>query len=225
MVAIFVVLTIIAFILVDAAVQRSQFQEVAPASKRESAGAVLAAFEDTSLPRGLFLDPGHTWISLLPDGATRVGMDHFAQQAIGRMDAIDLPHAGQEVRQGDDLFAVRQGSRRANFRSPMEGVVQSVNSNLPESVTALDPYENGWICTLKPRNLAQTIRRLPLAEEASAWLKTEINRFRDFVSSQAILAPVTGPVLQDGGRVVTGVLELMDDKAWKLFQQGFLGTR
>jgi glycine cleavage system H protein len=227
MVAIFVVLTIVAFVLLDAAVQRKESRRKVLMAAPGSANVGSATIEDEAVPPGLFLHPAHTWVALQSSGATRVGMDHFAAQAIGHIDAIELPSPGSEVRQGEDLFVIRQGKRRAIFKSPVDGAVQSVNRNLEASATELskDPYEKGWICILSPKNLAQSLRRLSVAEETAAWWKTELNRFREFVSSQAPLLAGAGPAMQDGGLVVRAMLEQMNDESWEQFGREFLYSR
>jgi glycine cleavage system H protein len=184
-------------------------------------------FEDQVVPAGLFLHPAHTWAALQPSGTAKVGMDHFAKQAIGHIDAIELPSVGTEVRQGEDLFVIQQGKRRAIFKSPLDGVVQLVNRHLEASATELSrhPYDKGWICVLSPRNLAQSLRRLLVAEETAAWWKTELNRFREFVSSQAPQLADAGPAMQDGGRVIRAVLEQMSDGSWEQFGRDFLRSR
>lgn len=227
MVAIFVVLTIVAFVLIDAAVQRKEVRQPVGAGEAAFETAVVAPIEERAVPRGLFVAPSHTWVALQPSGNARVGMDHFAQQAIGRIDTVELPPIGKTLRQGDTLFVIRQGKRQAAFRSPLEGVVEAVNRDLEASAAALcsDPYETGWVCSLNPRNLAQSIRRLSLAEEASAWLKRELGRFREFVLSRSLSSVAAGAVLQDGGHMINGVLEQMTDSAWESFGTEFLGNK
>src|SRR6266498_4869354 len=114
MVALFVILTIAVFVMVDSIVQWAK-------AKKEAGGQApdrmvpAYAFEDVSAPAGLFLDPGHTWIHLTHSGAAHVGVDGFAQKLMGRIDGVDLPKVGDEVRRGDKLFAIRQGDRTAVF--------------------------------------------------------------------------------------------------------------
>ncbi|MBI3950456.1 MAG: hypothetical protein HY314_08390 [Acidobacteria bacterium] len=234
MVAIFVILTIVAFIVADSIVQWSQAKseqrhgDTVTGRRRESrrvADLIPAfAFEGISVPQGIFVDAGHTWVGLKASGRTHIGMDQFAQNVIGRIDEVELPEVGREVRRGEKLFAVRQGDRKADFVAPMDGVVSSVNEELgrhPEAIKA-DPYQQGWICALKPKNLAKNLKQLSIAEEAAAWLDKEVQRFQEFFALRPIQSMALGYVLQDGGRLTGGVLELLDDETWHLFTSEFL---
>ncbi len=228
MVALFVILTVIAFIAIDALVQRAEAREQRRAqptalTSRERRGSVLA-LEGVSVPQGMFFDVGHTWVDLDSSGRVRVGVDDFAQRAIGRIDAVEMPEVGRPVRRGETLFVVRQGERTAAFVAPVDGVVAAVNERLARHADAIkiDPYEQGWVCVLRPRNLAQHLRRLAVAGEATTWMNKEIERFRQLIAAHPFKAMARGQVLQDGGRLTDGVLEMMDDETWSRFTREFL---
>jgi glycine cleavage system H protein len=223
MVALFVILTIVVCVMADSIVQWAK-------AKKEA--GVLApdrlvpayAFEDVSAPAGVFLDPGHTWMHLTHSGTAHVGVDGFAQKVMGRIDGVELPAVGDEVRRGDKLFTIRQGDRTAVFNAPIDGVVKAVDEALarhPEAINA-DPYARGWICSLSPKNLAANLRRLRIADEAKSWLKSEVERFQEFFAARPLENMALGQVLQDGGQPTGGVLELMDDETWNLFAEQFL---
>jgi glycine cleavage system H protein len=226
MVAIFVILTIIAFVAVDSVIQWGEAKAKKKATEPLHVGSMAPVFalESVSMPEGLFLAPSHTWVKLETSGKTHVGLDDFVQRAIGRIDHVELPKIGQSVRRGDKLFAIGQGERTAVFTAPMDGVVTSVNEQLahhPDAVKA-DPYSQGWVCALEPKGLAQTIKRLRIAEEARTWLNREVERFQAFISLRPVESMALGRVLQDGGQLTDGVLELMDEETWQSFTTQFL---
>jgi len=230
MVALFVILTIVAFIVADSVVQWAETKKKQEAGQPTPPPAgypmPVFAFEGVALPNGVFVDAGHTWVGLDPTGRAHVGLDDFVQRAIGRIDEVELPHVGQEVRRGEKLFAIRQGERTAVFIAPIDGVISSVNDSLarhPEAIKA-DPYEQGWICGLRPKNLAKNLRRLSIAEEAMDWLNREVQRFREFIAARPIETMALGQVLQDGGQLTDGILQLMDEETWYLFTSKFLGS-
>jgi glycine cleavage system H protein len=224
MVALFVILTIVVCISVDGIVQWRK-------SKREGvarlwAGALVPvdAFERMSAPADVFLDNGHTWVKVAPSGTAEVGLDSFAERLLGRVDAVILPEVGKEVARGDVLFALRQDNRRAAFAAPVDGVVTSVHKDVnwqPEMIHE-NPYKYGWICSLKPKNLAQNLKQCRVAEEARTWLREEAQKFQQFLASQPLESMQLGQVLQDGGRTCPGVLEFVDDGTWKKFNEVFL---
>lgn len=224
MVALFVMLTILACVGIDGIVQWRK-------AKRESATRVLAdqlvpaeALAKLSAPPDVFLDEGHTWVRVTPSGKAHIGIDSFAQRLIGRIDDVLLPEIGSEVRRGDMLFAVRQGQHRAAFASPVDGVVDVVDKELhwhPGMIQA-DPYKDGWVCSLKPKNLARNLKLLRIADEAKSWLKQEAQEFKEFFAARPLEDRQLGQVLQDGGQLAGGVLEFADDETWKQFNEIFL---
>lgn len=214
MVVIFVVLVILLALAIDSLVSRLQPQAVVVPVRRE-----------ISLPGGLFLDTGHTWTALEPSGRIRVGLDDLVRAAIGRADKIEMPEPGTEVKRGEPLFTlVCGGDRRVVLSAPVDGVVRSVNPELAASAAPLahDPYWRAWVCALSPKNLAESLRHLKVAEEAREWLRNERARFDEFVVSQVWRAPVPGLAMADGGKPADGVLAYLDDEAWATFRRDFL---
>jgi glycine cleavage system H lipoate-binding protein len=224
MVAIFVVLTFAGFLLVDALVQRAQARKV---QERQPAGHPVdrrAPLLHVFAPAGVYLDGGHTWLAVDPGGRTRVGLDDFVRQAVGSIDQVVLPVEGQAVRRGEKLFTITQRGRTASLTAPVDGVVESVNRSLSRDPALLhvDPYQRGWVCTLKPKNLAAGLRKLKVAEEARSWLNAEVERFQQFFAGRSVPHALLGEVMQDGGQLAGGVLEAMDEETWALFSERFL---
>lgn len=227
MVALFVVMTIVICVLADSAVQWSKARKEGVARKWAADLAPSYAFEGMTAPAGIYLDEGHTWTQVSPLGRADIGVDSFAQRLLGRIDSVELPEIGKRVKRGDVLFAVHQGNRRAAFASPVDGVVSDVDKELawhPELVEA-DPYKEGWVCSINPKNLAGNLKLMRVAEDGRAWLKEEVRRFHEFFAARPLQDTPLGHVLQDGGQPAGGVLELMDDATWKEFAELFLRPR
>jgi hypothetical protein len=138
-----------------------------------------------------------------------------------------LPEVGAEVCRGERLFTIRQGDRVAEFKSPVDGIVRAVDEKLARRPDAMktDPYREGWVCTISPRNLAANLKRLRIAEEAREWLKDEASQFKEFFAARPIQNATIGQVLQDGGQLAGGVLEFLDDETWRLFTEEFLSVK
>ncbi|MDW8239038.1 MAG: hypothetical protein RMM98_05435 [Acidobacteriota bacterium] len=224
MVAIFVILTIVAFIMIDSIVQWNEAKKRAPALQSATPEAVPTFAFEAMAPAGVFFDAGHTWVNVDRLGWAQVGMDDVTQRLIGRIDAIELPANGQEVHRGDPLFTIRQGARAATFRSPIDGVVHAVNHDLNRSPQVIreDPYRAGWVCHIRPHHLARDLKQLRIAEEAWTWLEGEWRRIQEFFAARPMATAALGHVLQDGGQLADGVLELMDDETWNQFTREFL---
>ena len=80
---------------------------------------------------------------------------------------------------------------------------------------------------LKPENWFAETQSFVFAEKAQEWMKSEIERFRDFVSLTAQkYSPEPAMVaLQDGGEPREQVMREMPDEAWDEFQDAFLKTQ
>jgi hypothetical protein len=78
------------------------------------------------------------------------------------------------------------------------------------------------VCSIKPRNLAQNLKHLFAADEATTWLKSEAQRFQEFFAAQTIDNLQLGQVLPDGGELAGGALEFADAATWKTFNESFL---
>jgi len=103
-------------------------------------------------------------------------------------------------------------------------VVTAIDKELPwhPEMIQSDPYKEGWVCSLKPRNLAQNLKHLVTADEARIWLQNEAGRFQGFFAAQTLDNMQLGQVMQDGGQLTGGVLEFADDGTWKQFNEMFL---
>lgn len=224
MVALFVILTIVVCVSIDGVIQFRKAKKEHASRHLADQLVPVAALTDVSAPGNVFLDGGHTWVEVHPSGAATIGVDGFAQKLIGRIDDIVLPEVGAEIKRGDVLFAVKQDNHRAAFASPIDGTVTMVDKELqwhPEMMEG-DPYKEGWVCSIKPRNLAQNLKHLFAADEARMWLKSEAQRFQEFFAAQPIENMQLGQVLPDGGDLAGGVLEFADEATWKQFNEMFL---
>lgn len=224
MVAIFVILTILAFVAIDLLVQRSARKKGALAP--QAAGLPVA--DRFLIPRGYFLSRGHSWIELLFTGNARVGVDDFVQKLAGSVDAVTLPQTHAELRKGDPLLRLRIGQRELSVPSPLSGTVVEVNSEVALNPRVLndDPYISGWGVVIEPSMLSTELPQASVAESAARWLKDEVTRFRNFIKEYALKAEArplpAGVTLLDGGMPVTGVLQMTDDTTWKAFEREFL---
>lgn len=227
MVALFVILTIVVCISIDGIIQWRKANREALAKKHAENLVPVSVFKNLTAPADMFLDSGHTWVKVASSGRVDIGPDSFAERLIGRIDAIVLPEVGKEVKRGDMLFALRQDNRRAAFASPVDGVVTYVDEHLnwQPNVIHTNPYKDGCVCSIKPKNLAESLRLLRTAEEAKNWLKSEARKFQEFFAARPLEDMELGHVLQDGGELASGVLEYVDEKTWNQFNEIFLQPR
>ncbi len=225
MVALFVVLVIVLFLVVDGVVllaKRRRLEALAPVVAAHpiaelAAHPIAELLPEPPLPGGVFLAPSHLWISLLAAGQARIGLDPLVRAAMGEPDRLEAPADGARVRKGDVLFAASWGGRSVAFRSPLEGTIQST------CAAGGKVEDDGWVMTLQPDRANRDLGLLPMAEEARRWFSQEWARLRDFVASQGLQAVPAG-AYPDGGRPVNGWLRHEPETAWDQFVESFLSA-
>jgi glycine cleavage system H lipoate-binding protein len=223
-------LTFILLIFVDLVARWCSVHRAKPASDAVTAPMdfLLPSLQPDRfiLPGGLFFHRGHTWVNVLFSGQVKVGVDDFVQRLLGRLDSIALPPVATEIREGQPFITIRQRGRSATLCAPLDGVVRAVNGELAKAPSLLkrETYTRGWLVALQPTNLAANLPQLTVGEGASLWLRAEIARLETFLSDaqfverHAAMGATTGSV----GARVDGLLEHLDDKAWRTFQGIFL---
>jgi glycine cleavage system H lipoate-binding protein len=151
------------------------------------------------------------------DGSKPVtlGADDIVQRFMARLDRVEMPEPGAEVRQGEPLVTFRQGKRSLTLVSPLSGTLTEVNAKLSAKPALLreSPYERGWVARIKPSNLQIELHNLLRGALAERW--------REGVQAQiaAWFSPRLGVVLQDGGQWIDDMGSLVKDDEWDRLAQ------
>ena len=110
--------------------------------------------------------------------------------------------------------------------APVDGMVCAVNSELVKvpGLIKRDPFTRGWLVALRPTNLTANLPGLTVGEGALAWLKGELARLQEFLHITLTLRrdALVGATAADGGLLVDGLLEHLDNETWTEFQSKFL---
>jgi CheY-like chemotaxis protein len=140
--------------------------------------ADVAHRDEYCVPGGAFLSGAHVWARIEPSGVVRIGLDDFARKALGPAESVDLPRTGVRVKRDDALFTLRRGDRQVRFTSPMSGEITQVNAALGAEPGRIDasPYDRGWICLLRPADLAAELPALHIGRPVLDWYRDEIAR-------------------------------------------------
>lgn len=99
------------------------------------------------IPEDLRYTAEHEWVSGDGSGPVRVGITHYAQDALGDIVFVQLPDEGTEVRAGDSLGEIESTKSVSEIYAPIDGTVVAKNASLtdePELVNA-EPYAAGWL--------------------------------------------------------------------------------
>ncbi|GIJ08082.1 glycine cleavage system protein GcvH [Micromonospora andamanensis] len=99
------------------------------------------------IPEDLRYTAEHEWVAAADGGAVRVGITHFAQDALGDIVYVQLTEAGAMVAAGESLGEIESTKSVSELYAPVAGTVSARNDALvdtPEVVNS-DPYGAGWL--------------------------------------------------------------------------------
>ena len=108
------------------------------------------------IPDDLRYTAEHEWVTPVKDGPVRVGITHFAQDALGDIVYVQLPDKGAAVQAGEALGEVESTKSVSEIYAPVSGTVVARNEQLsdqPELINT-DPYGAGWLVEIAPADPA-----------------------------------------------------------------------
>ncbi len=175
---------------------------------------------------------GHVWIEKI-DGHARLGIDDFARRLVGEVLDVALPRSrGAAVRVGDILWQLElEGRKFTRMVAPLSGTIVSVNEDVLSDPTLLDkdPYDRGWICSVRPSAFESETAALRFRESAipyfrvlqpdpvDEWVSGEVDRLHQTLAGRA------GDVLTDGGLPRVGLPAVLTDAEWRAVTRAFFG--
>ncbi len=178
------------------------------------------------IPQGIFFSRFHTWAHLEKTGEARVGLDDLLVHLTGDIKVIPYKTPGDQIEKGELLARIAYNGNSLNVLSPISGKIEESNAELETNPDALksDPYQLGWIYSIKPTNWKVDTDLCYLAEDATTWAVQELERFKDFlaVSASKMMPQPVGFVMQDGGEIVEKPLANFPQEVWEEFQKNFL---
>ena len=105
-------------------------------------------------PEDLKYTAEHEWVRSPgeSEGSVRIGITHFAQDALGDIVYVSLPEVGESVTAGDACGELESTKSVSDVYAPLTGEVSARNAALdatPELVNN-DPYGAGWLYEVVP---------------------------------------------------------------------------
>jgi glycine cleavage system H protein len=113
----------------------------------------------TVYPDDLKYTSEHEWVRVPgeADGSVRIGITHFAQDALGDIVYVSLPEVGDTVSAGGTVGELESTKSVSDVYAPVSGEVVARNEALdatPELVNS-DPYGGGWLFEVVPANAGE----------------------------------------------------------------------
>ena len=104
------------------------------------------------IPEDLRYTAEHEWVAGDGSAAVRVGITHFAQDALGDIVFVQLPDQDAVVQAGESFGEVESTKSVSEIYAPVSGRVVARNDKLadePELINS-DPYGAGWLVEIEP---------------------------------------------------------------------------
>jgi glycine cleavage system H lipoate-binding protein len=168
---------------------------------------------------GYYLHRGHSWAAPMGEDRVRVGLDDFSQKLLGPADLVKLPEPGKVYYQNHICLALIRKGYKAPFLAPVDGIVEEVNPRVAEQPHLVhdEPYEAGWLFTLRTTNLKHNLENLLSGEESVAFIDQEAHRLLGLMDSKI------GVTLPSGGEIIDDVYGHYPTLGWRpLIQEFFL---
>jgi glycine cleavage system H protein len=117
------------------------------------------------IPEDLRYTAEHEWVAGDGGEPLRVGITHFAQEALGDIVYVQLPEPGAVVQAGESFGEVESTKSVSEIYAPVSGTVVERNEALvdaPELINT-EPYGAGWLVRIAPQDPAAAERLLDAA--------------------------------------------------------------
>lgn len=187
-------------------VNRSDVEEtpstLLPEKANEKESEAMENRSPFTIRYSLFYHPGHTWMKVEGSNEIRIGIDQFLAATMGKVKAVLPVVSGRRCTQGKVFCSMIQEEGMLHIVSPISGYILSFNPNLKDhpDLVRQDPLGEGYLLTLKPKNLQREQKNFIFGEAAATWCRKEWERLKEeLISELPRDQERLGLTLQDGG--------------------------
>ena len=134
-------------------------------------------------PEQLLYSPKHTWAQITPEGNIRVGVSDYAQRHLKGIAHVHLEPEGTEIKQMEPFGVIETWMFMFDLYAPVSGKIVKVNEALKDDPHLIneDPYGEGWIVEIKPKNsltLEKELSELLSSRQYNKWVSKLEGRLR-----------------------------------------------
>jgi glycine cleavage system H protein len=132
----------------------------------------MKTLEELDIRGDLVYTQSHEW-GKKNGNTVRVGVDDYAQSALGDIVYVELPSVGAAVNAGAAFGSLESTKAVSDLNSPVTGKVTAVNDALSDSPELVNsaPYGDGWIIEVEMAD-AKELDSLMKSDAYLAFLKT-----------------------------------------------------
>lgn len=94
------------------------------------------------------------WLKLLDNDEALIGVNHHAQNQLGKIMFVDLPRVGADIKRDRPLGAIESSKAVSDMIAPANGKVLAINPDLRRTpgLVNLDPYGAAWMLRVSLAN-------------------------------------------------------------------------
>jgi len=220
MVIIFLILTIALAVAIDYLFIKKK-ADIPSSSDIKVTSPLVFSKRDKLFPEGYLYSKAHTWARVIDETSVKIGIDDFVIKALGKVKLENIVKTGTSIRKGDVIFSTHLDNSSISFRSPVEGIVKQVNTDvIGRSIK--DPYEKDWGVVIRPSNLKDNLSALISGKEVIHWMKGEFKRLKNLLVDNSYTPELVGVTMYDGGNIVEGAVSYIHEDGLKEFEEQFL---
>jgi glycine cleavage system H protein len=132
--------------------------------------ANLVKVQGYEVPEGLYYSKEWMWVKI-ESGKVRIGITDYAQKQLNEVVFAELPRVGDEVARGEPFGTVESVKSVSDLAAPVSGKIVEVNRKVSDNPETLneDPYIEGWILVVSPKNLSEDLGTLMDFEQSVVW--------------------------------------------------------
>jgi glycine cleavage system H protein len=122
----------------------------------------------------LYYSTDHLWVKSEADGTVRIGFDDIIAKAAHEVFYIKLSYKGTKVSKKQKMGLLESRKYTGPIPAPISGEILEVNEMVVKFGAhgyTEDPYDKGWLFTMKPSNLETELKTLMHGEDATVWFK------------------------------------------------------
>lgn len=140
--------------------------------------------EYLAVPEQLLYTPKHTWAQITPEGNIRVGISDYAQRHLKGIAHIHTEPVGIEIKKLEPFGVAETWMFMFDLYAPVGGKIVKVNQDLKNEPYLIneDPYNEGWIIEIKPKNsltLEQELKDMLSSRQYNKWVSKLEGRLRE----------------------------------------------
>jgi len=135
-------------------------------------------------PELLLYTAKHTWAQVTPEGNIRVGVSDYAQKHLKGIAHVMTEQVGKETTKMEPFGVAETWMFMFDLYAPVSGKIVKVNEKLRDEPNIIneDPYGEGWIVEIKPKNslvLEQELKSLLGSREYNKLVDKLEGKLRD----------------------------------------------